>query len=371
MRSLKLFFLLVLTLIFASNAFSQQAFYGTVVDVIDGKTAVVQLNPQNRITAELDYIEIPEPEQQLNQTVKDHLKNLVLGKEVEFVARVLMPTRLIGRMYLRNGYIDISQQMLRDGAAWYAVAEKIRQNPTESENYQLVEAQAKLEKRGVWGIENLKPAWEFRAEREKAKKDIENAQNQMVSGDGNSSQKFVPKPRRIWTVEDQQKFNANLEMWADVRTKPVTGYVGLFSHYIPEINIGYTYTVSSFLDLTYKKARQKVECRVFYVYQGDKPDGVMTSYFIGFLSESKVRKFQQTNNLTVMADKQKITFGKAVSFWRPTGTGFAELLFFKISDQDLNKIAKAKNLQVTLGGYSGAVKDNLSDLSGKLLKKFN
>jgi endonuclease YncB( thermonuclease family) len=370
MRSLKLIFLLMLTLIFASNAFSQQAFYGTVVDVIDGKTAVIQLNPQNRITAELDYIEIPEPEQQLNQTVKDHLKNLVLGKEVEFVARVLMPTRLIGRMYLRNGYIDISQQMLRDGAAWYAVAEKVRQNPTESENYQLVEAQAKLEKRGVWSIENLKPAWEFRAEKEKAKKDLERQQSQMVAVEETSDKKSAPKTRRF-TVEDQQKLNANLQIWADVRTKPVTGYVGLFSNYIPEINIGYTYTVSSFLDLTYKKARQKVECRVFYVYQGDKPDGVMSSYFIGFLSQSKVRKFQQTNNLTVMADKQKITFGKAVSFWRPTETGFAELLFFKISDHDLNKIAKAKNLQVTLGGYSGAVKDNLSDLSGELLKKFN
>ena len=27
------------------------------------------------------------------------------------------------------------------------------------------EAQAKAEKRGVWGIEGLKPAWEFRAEK--------------------------------------------------------------------------------------------------------------------------------------------------------------------------------------------------------------
>jgi micrococcal nuclease len=366
MKNLKFIFLLILMLACLSNAFSQQVFNGTVIDIIDGKTAVVELSKDRKITAEMDFIEIPEPEQQLHQTVKEHLKSLLLGKNIEFVARVLMPRRLIGRMYVGN--VDVSQQMLRDGAAWYAIADKARQNAQESENYQIVEAQAKLEKRGVWSVENLKPAWEFRAEREKAKKDLENSKNQVAIVE--ASDKGSTTKTRRFTVEEQQKFNANLQMWADVRTKPVAGFIGLFSNYIPEINLGYTYTVSSFLDLTAKKDQQKVECRVFYVYQGDKPDGVMSSYFIAFLSEAKVKKFQESNNLTVLADKQKISFGKAVSFSRPSSAGVAELIFYKISEPDLNKIANAKTLQISLGNYSGLVKDNLPDLSGKMLKKF-
>ncbi len=155
MRSLKFIFFVIFTFVLASNALSQQVFHGVVIDVIDGKTAVIKLRTQSKIRAELEYIEIPEPEQQLRQTVKAHLAKLLLGQEIEFVAKSVMPTHLIGRIYLKN--VDIGQQMLRDGAAWYAIAEKARQDTTESENYQIVEAQAKLEKRGVWGIENFKP----------------------------------------------------------------------------------------------------------------------------------------------------------------------------------------------------------------------
>ncbi|NJM53279.1 MAG: hypothetical protein HC846_07715 [Blastocatellia bacterium] len=127
------------------TAFSQKKLDGKVVEIIDGKTVVIEVSTtKNRFTAELEYIEIPEPEQQLSQTIKEHLQKLLLGKNVEFVARVLLEKKLIGKLYV--GEIDVSQQLLRDGAAWYAVLEKDKQETTERETYQIVEAQAKLEK---------------------------------------------------------------------------------------------------------------------------------------------------------------------------------------------------------------------------------
>ena len=122
MKHLRYIFLAIIALIFVPTAFSQQTFVGKVVEVVDGKTAVIELDTKKKVTAELEYIEIPEPEQQMRDTVKSHLQNLLLGKTVEFVARALMPTRLVGKIYLGN--VDISQQLLRDGAAWYAVPEK-------------------------------------------------------------------------------------------------------------------------------------------------------------------------------------------------------------------------------------------------------
>ena len=136
MRNLKFILLLIVTLILTSNAFSQQVFNGVVTEVLDGKTAVIELGKDRKITAEIDYIEIPEPEQQLHQTVKEHLQHLLLGKKVEFVARIMKRTSLIGRMYMEN--IDISQQMLRDGAAWYDLAKKPQQDAKESEIFGLL-----------------------------------------------------------------------------------------------------------------------------------------------------------------------------------------------------------------------------------------
>lgn len=369
MKKIKYLCLMILTLICCQNAFSQQIFNGKVVEVTDGKTIVIQLPTKTKITAELGYIEIPEPEQQLHQTVKEHLRNLLLGKDVEFIAQVIMQTRLIGKVYI--GEVDYSQQMLRDGAAWYATSQKDRQNAREREDYQIVEAQAKLEKRGVWGIENLKPAWEFRAAKERATRNLDNVNQQAENLENVSTKVANGTKTRFYSVEDQQKLNASMQMWADVHTKPVFGTVGLFSNYIPEINLGYTYTVSSFLEMTDRKDKQRVQCRVIYAYPGEQPNGVGSSYVLGFLSEAKMRKFQQTNNLTILADKQKLDLGKALGFWRPSETGFTELLLYKITSKDLNKIAKAKNLQVSLGGYSGLAKDNLQDLTDKLLNKFN
>jgi hypothetical protein len=55
--------------------------------------------------------------------------------------------------------------MLRDGAAWYSTSTESAILASEQQIYQESEASAKSEKRGVWGIPGLKPAWEFRIDK--------------------------------------------------------------------------------------------------------------------------------------------------------------------------------------------------------------
>src|SRR4051812_26362177 len=118
MKNLKLLLALLFVITCSLTAFSQMKYEGTVVEVVDGKTVVIELPTRNKLTAELQYIEVPEPEQELHQTVREHLQKLLLGKQVEFLANQMKPTKTIGQVLA--GGVDISQQMLRDGAAWYA-----------------------------------------------------------------------------------------------------------------------------------------------------------------------------------------------------------------------------------------------------------
>ena len=80
MKTFKISLLICLTLILTFSAFSQRRFGGKVIEVIDGKTAVVQMANGGKLTVVLQYIEIPEPEQPLHQTVKEHLQKLILKK---------------------------------------------------------------------------------------------------------------------------------------------------------------------------------------------------------------------------------------------------------------------------------------------------
>ena len=95
------------------SAFAQLKFNGKVVEIVDGKTVVIELETKNRLTAELQYIEVPEPQQQLHQIVKDHLQALLLGKFVEFRANALAPTKTVGQIF--SDGVDISQQMIKKG----------------------------------------------------------------------------------------------------------------------------------------------------------------------------------------------------------------------------------------------------------------
>ena len=144
-------------------ALAQQRFRGTVTEVVDGKTVIIEPKKGVKITLELQNIEVPEPEQQLHQIVKDHLAKLVLNKDVEFVADGFFEKLTYGRVFVTG--VDLSEQLLRDGAAWFKKSTEEAPETSVTENYRANEQQARLEKRGIWSIAGMIPAWEFRAQK--------------------------------------------------------------------------------------------------------------------------------------------------------------------------------------------------------------
>lgn len=153
--------LLGVLFLFSVNLLAQEVFNGKITGVIDGRTAIFTTQTGNKITILMDNIEVPDPEQLLSKVVKEHLEKLTLNKDARFVAQSTYSQGFIGKLFI--GDIEINQQMLRDGAAWYNLPEK--EFAADRKQYQELENLAKSEKLGVWGIVGLKPSWEFRTER--------------------------------------------------------------------------------------------------------------------------------------------------------------------------------------------------------------
>jgi endonuclease YncB( thermonuclease family) len=149
------------------TAFSQGLINGTVVDVIDGRTLVVLNAVGKNINVRLRFLEIPEAEQPLSDVVKNHLKDLALGKKI-YVTKVQMfanYTLGVAMLNEKNAKFDLTQQMIRDGAGWFDVYDASVATDESAGDYQETEMLAKNEKRGVWSIPGMKTPWIYREEK--------------------------------------------------------------------------------------------------------------------------------------------------------------------------------------------------------------
>jgi endonuclease YncB( thermonuclease family) len=355
-----IFFIAIALLLLAVSAYPQRKFGGRVVEIVDGKTAVIQVATGGRVTVVLQFIEIPEPEQPLHQTVKEHLQTLILDKTVEFLPRRILMQGSVGQIFL--GGVDISQQMLRDGAAWYALPEKSGQDALESETYQAMETQARTEKRGVWSIENIKPAWEYRAElvaraqeekkarlaAEKVQSDTDALRDALRSRNFAKNATVKPKVKTATTP--------TLDMWSSVnnssRASETSTGNGLLTGSVPNAGVGYVMTSGNFYNFASVDGKARIESRSLYLYSsGETING--SGFVIGFLAQSAKFSFAESNNLTIIADRQKLNLGKAYRMFRETPFAVEEMLLYKTDAKTLSKIANAKSLEVKLGNFSG------------------
>lgn len=133
-----------------------QTMNGTITRVIDGNTVTLRL-ASGEVRIGLQFIESPSGSHPLTETVKNHLSNLTLGKQVTYRPRSISGTGSFGQIMV--GGVDISQQLLRDGAAWLIPYEMSGQPSSEHKAYAAMELAAKEEKRGIWASPDLKPSW--------------------------------------------------------------------------------------------------------------------------------------------------------------------------------------------------------------------
>lgn len=301
-------------LAFSISAAAQMSIPGEVVEVIDGRTVVVAL-PTGKVTVELQYIEVPDQGQQLHDTVADHLRGLVKGKMVEYRPRTIFNQRTIGRLTL--GDVDVSQQMLRDGAAWHIPQQVSGQERSEFDSYSATEATAKTEKRGVWSIPGLKPAWEVRAEKDAIADRLENDRSAAFGRRLSSTGRSGPST------------GAN----------PALGNIGaLINQYDPESKTGYVGTPVVELD-NRGLAGERLAIGVTYYYKEDDRKSRKGSFVLTVVCMSNKPRLLTNNDLFVISDGSITNLGKPKRTVVKDGDIVRESLFYALSRKALETIA--------------------------------
>ena len=362
MKSIKVISSVIVILFLALTAFSQRKLSGKVVEVIDGRTAVVEIGTSGKLKVVLQNIETPEPEQPLHGVVKEHLEKFLLGKNADVFPKGLVNSVTVAQVFVGN--VDVSQQMLRDGAAWYALPEKTDKKNAESEIYLSNEAQAKAEKRGVWGIEGLKPAWEFRAEKQQRERVEELARLEEMR---KQNQEKYPRVAKKKLPPPPVTFS-NYEMWKSGRTAGIWDEMqlymgdknfnenGLFIYKVPSINLTMVTTKDTQVNLSNGSVTPLSLCALIYATGKPKDAKEEKEVFVmGCRSRNEKQSFKSSDQLVITNDGKKITFGKALHLGNQSDNRFNEMIVYFLDRDSVTKIAAAKNVQIKIGEFSGVM----------------
>ncbi|HEX3101745.1 MAG TPA: thermonuclease family protein [Pyrinomonadaceae bacterium] len=338
MKNLRLTLLISLILLIAGSGYAQRKFEGRVVQVLDGKTVVID-SDTGKITAELQYVEIPEPENPLSKTVRGHLEDLVLDKEVAFHLQGFSFVKMTGQIYL--GDVDIAQQMLRDGAAWHLPAGQNSQSKQASDLYDSTQELAKNEKRGIWSNENSKPAGLIRAENyENALRQEQYARDHAGANSSGSQANFVEPARRE---------NRRPGKWGD--KNPKLGNIGaLLNGYNAETKTGYLST--SFLgsrNLGSDDPDHEMAIDFTYLYREDDRKGRTGRFVLTLDSISKEWAFLRSNNLILTIGDKDTVVGKPRRQAAKAGDMFRERLTYEVNRATIEKIYNGGDVSFRVG----------------------
>jgi len=347
-----------LTLSFSASA--QARLFGTVVDVIDGRTVVLETNA-GKTTVQLQFIDVPEPEQTLHKTVQDHLRQLVAGRSAEFQAITLTPGKFSGRLSIDD--TDVSVQMLRDGAAWLVPYQRSGQSKAEYDAYQAVEALAKTEKLGIWSIAGLKPAWELRAEKQEQRQQLV---AQRARLDITSEFQTINRPGRKANIDGFSGLDK--EAWLDVFAGAGTEASGIKTYRDPNGRFSTIFTSVAFVNLSSGSFKQRLECRGIYVdyVQVDGNHGNM--YLMGFQAMSDDLNFsRRASRLTITTDRSSVSMPVLKGYRANGSIGVQEIMYYRVTAATLRNIGAAQNVQLRIDKLSAPMDKNLQGLIAQLV----
>jgi micrococcal nuclease len=359
-RNLSISFLAVL--LFSQLAFSQTFIRGTVTDVLDGRTLVVETEPEKTVKVRLRYLEVPEKEQQLFDIVKTHLKQLSVGKSVEVRDIRLVSSYFVGVVVTKTN--DLNQQMLRDGAAWFDIAENKSVNNDLINLYQENETAAKVEKRGVWGVAGLQPAWTFRNEREYGTQ-RNSTVAQMDQSD--PAKKEIGLAESVINSSTVNK-NINLEnfaLYSFQSSKPVEPTVGgnspgktvsgntrdgnLNDVFYAKYNSGVSSTNALEFSFQNGKSNQRMAMWFGYQYSMENSQKRIKSLALVVASEFIGTRFLKGKSVKLLLDQ-----GKQVSLGQPKYFTYPKadvMVFENIDLQSLQNVLSSENITVVIGKY--------------------
>ncbi len=361
-------FIVIVLILTAISAYPQRKFGGKVVEVIDGKTCVIQISGR-KLTAVLQYIEIPEADQSLYGTVKKHLQTMILDKPVEFLPRGVMTDRTVGQLFVQG--VDVSQQMLRDGAAWHITPEQSGQSDVEGAVYKDNEAQAKAEKLGVWSVANLKPAWEYRAEKEEKRKLDEKIALEAVKArtltEESTQKKVMP------VVQPAKQSSGKSSLWEQIDgdqrfSKKPTNADNL--NIISKVSgkVGMVGTPPMKFEIIGDDGSTEMRVAIACIYSTERSRSEKDYYFIQFESKSEKFSFSKDSDLVIKTDKENFRIkANMLAPYQKNGNSL-EILTYFIKRSFMEKLSKNKDIQFKVGKYSGTVNGDVPLLLQNILQ---
>jgi endonuclease YncB( thermonuclease family) len=326
---------------------AQPALTAKVAEAIDGRTLALDTSA-GRMVAQLQYIEVPEDGQPLFNVTRDHLSKLTVGKSVELKPQRIERGKTIGRVTLDG--VDLSLQMIRDGAAWHEPKNSSGQRPDEAADYDAQQELAKNEKRGVWSGVILKTPWQVRAEKEQAQRALETARRiarptvvgvgEFHSDTRRPSGNFTPS-----NVGQRDQMNA----WVNVFAGAGKESYGLQTHSDPKNGLTVVYTSGALIDIASPSGKERLEFRALLVAPTYSTAGRDKMFLLGFRAISADYRFSKgKSRMTIVADGQRLAIGTPFGWRRDGMIGAEEIILYRITWATLKKIGSAKNVEVNM-----------------------
>jgi hypothetical protein len=209
--------------------------------------------------------------------------------------------------------------------------ERSGQSKAEFAAYAESESLAKLEKRGVWSVNGLEPAWEFREKKKALTRQ---------SNDGPVAVAYnrpVAKRKGYWSDENPRLKNpAGMTHGFNAETQ--TGFLGT--------------SMMGVKDVEKQAAGQRMAVDMTYYYT-ENPKKGRTGYFVlTVYSAAEETRFLKSNSLTVEVDGKKIVVGKPRKRDAETNEfKHMERLSYNLDVATISKIAIGGTVLVSVGDY--------------------
>jgi endonuclease YncB( thermonuclease family) len=145
-----------------SDTFPERRVTGKVVGVHDGDTAKVLDKDKKLYNFRFNGIDAPELKQDFGKKSKQHLSDLIFGKEVTVIFdKKDKYERFVGKIMVKG--IDANLEQIKAGLAWHYKKYASEQSEADRKTYSDAEIQARDAKLGFWSMANITPAWDYRA----------------------------------------------------------------------------------------------------------------------------------------------------------------------------------------------------------------
>lgn len=160
--------LAALLLVLSAGLTSAKTVYGRIVGVSDGDTVTLLTPERTQLRIRLTGIDAPEKAQAFGQRSRQHLSDLVFGKEVEADCP---KTDRYGRSLCKivvNGR-DANLAQIEAGMAWFYRQYERDLRVADRRSYSQAEVMAKEARVGLWRDADPKPPWEWRRTQRQSK----------------------------------------------------------------------------------------------------------------------------------------------------------------------------------------------------------